>query len=1146
MLLSSTLSSRTRQIELKARCNVSTIDFLGKIWYYKHYNANFFKDAENMQHLIGSQLAKTYRSKDDENDENESGLLIQCDYIKNKSIESWISSYIDFTDFSTELNMTDTYNYKPSKKEVCITALSKGKWIKTNPKIWETNQTYYKINESTHEIQSVISATDPIITGKITAKSKAVSTKATKATKGTKATKSAKPASGVSMPTSGKKQTDVSYLDQHITAVMSLHDTRKCSKYLPDKEIYQFSEILQEDNCCLPFAVIKKSEHNRSIVQDCQQLFVQNLHKTFSIEADIANIGMISVPKTSPLLKDPSESVVLLYYCDGNIRFDTLSDQRRWWKSIQSDIDSDPKKSNFKYFELNNNKYQQRYHIEFDIYKPGTSIPMLIMETGKKLPVSPSTCYPRTREDLPSTLKFKQENHFEPKLPFFTRSQLENALKIAFPGINTDSFRQIANNSISFQRKNCLMSLLKDLDKHKCKEPEGTIVFNTAFSQKENNKNAICELLYYCDCASSKEGEHLAFINKPLSSSKKRKRKKKKEAKCSFEPVNLDEKVSFPENLNFENTVKNTDIGFADVFKSLYKDRYIYNPEDSCFYYFDGNVWQQDKTGGFTDTLIASKLSSCMDEHIKEFEDEQDREESRQKLNKPLLNKLRKKMKDMTDQRKRLTNGYSKVKTFIKPLITDKYFGRKIVHPGKLAASNGFIDLRTLNIDAFKPRDYVTEKCDFAYYKCSCKPGECMKRDEHGNIQCNSIIAKQMQKLDDIIREIMGCDCENDDGTLKYGDDLYYHFMWAIGYGLSGEGNKKYLMYCHSPANSGKSLLLEAITEIMPQYFGVVPKGALFGKKSANGPTPELVLIQDKRAGFCDEVGKDDHFDDRNAKALTGRSKIEWRKMGGEYQVTKFKIVPYVAANQYVEIDCLDPAFWDRLMPILFPIHFSRKGKGVSKDTKKGTERLRDETIVDKFETEPYLIAYFNWVVRSCAYFYSDIDKPIPKPIIDKINELKKESFALDEFINNSDNYEFSDDDADKVPIKAFYDEFKKYAQDNNIKSKMGYSLTQFRNMIREMSKESNGYDRKISIDDSKGKTVKSCIKGIKQTFGVINVNQEYSHTGKYSSYRPMSPTQNSKRPRNDDDDDDDASIQPPGFDPTKPKKQKIDNLEYV
>ena len=128
----------------------------------------------------------------------------------------------------------------------------------------------------------------------------------------------------------------------------------------------------------------------------------------------------------------------------------------------------------------------------------------------------------------------------------------------------------------------------------------------------------------------------------------------------------------------------------------------------------------------------------------------------------------------------------------------DKKFNAKLEHTGKIAAENGLVDLKTGKISIFKPQDYISKKCNFAYYKCTCKPGTCFEADASGNIKCNSIISGKMQKTINIIKQVMGCDVETPNGDLVYQDRLFWHFIWCVGYALSGEGNRKYLT---SPSN---------------------------------------------------------------------------------------------------------------------------------------------------------------------------------------------------------------------------------------------------------------------------------------------------------------------------------------------------------
>lgn len=1083
---------KNRQIELKARCNVSSINFIGKVWYYKHYDAIFFKDVEDRKRLIGQQLAKLSKTKTTNNE----SFLIECNYVKNSATETWISDYGNIDDFCSKMFPSeddsidisdDSHKHKLAKQEVYITSLSEGKWIKTNPRIWETNQTYYKIDETTQEIKAIIPSKDPIITGKVTARTGKVTATATKKTSDTQKI----------IPTDNKVDT---FLDQHITAVMSTNSTIS-KKYLPTEETYQFNQIVQEENQTVPYLVVRGIKHNISFLKQIKELFANYFEKTFDIPVDLKYFCYRQIPVTSPLLHYPNEYAIVMYYIDPklDLRFESLSHQKAWWKSLQQLIDSSFKFSHYRYFTKKGNMYEEKYYIDFDVYESHTSLPLFVGKHGQI--VCPGTCYSKYHDNeeynIRKPLKFITNNKYTTSpLVSFTQAHLEGVLKVAFPDITTDSFHQVIDNQVTFNRKNCIMEIVEE--NHICKESSGTLIFNTLFKKTPKTKDVACELRYKCECCPTNTGERIAHIYKTTNSNKQT-QKRTPEQDSIFEPVTLDEELKFPDDMHFEDTVKNTDIGSAEVFEKLYKKRYVYNPKDDSFYYFKGDVWEQDKRPYvFTDSIIAGKLSSCMDEHISELNDELDRELNRQIQNKGTINKLNYRIKKCNDQRSRLTDGRSRVKTFIKTRIEDKNFGSRLQHPGKIAASNGFVDLKTGTINAFRPKDYVTKKCKYAYYKCSCEPGTCFDKDKNGNIKCNSIISNKLKQIDDIIREIQGCDVELPDGSLKYEERLYRHWMWCIGYGLSGAGNRKYLMYCHSPANSGKTLLLDAVIEVMGEYFGVIPKGALFGRKGSNGPSPELVMIKGIRGGFCDEVGKDDKIDDRNAKGLTGRSRMEFRGMCQEYESQKFKLVPFIAANMYVEISCLDPALWDRFMPVIFPMHFARSG--VLKENKQGTERLRNDSLVDKFEEEEMKLAYFNWIIRACAYFYNNLEKNPPQEIKDKLKELKKESFALDEFIDQSDRYQFAKEET--VNIKELYDEFKKFAQDNNITSKMGYSLPQFRNMIREMSKD-DSYDRQIEIQEKGGRTAKALIKGIQ--FIGLNTN-EYPEQNQYENLKRDTP----------------------------------------
>ncbi|WP_395048039.1 hypothetical protein, partial [Flavobacterium sp.] len=837
--------------------------------------------------------------------------------------------------------------------------------------------------ENTREIIRVVDPKDPVVTGKVVKLTQKKNTV---------------------VNDDDTKKHEQNLLNHRIKAVTTTINWPR--EYLPKEETFRFNEILRENNCCVPFFLIRGVKYNPSIVHDIKHIILKEMEQYFKIKLSFEAMFTMPVLGPSNVLHEPKESVQMVFYGDPKVRFASLSDQRNWWIYFMKKMEKDL--CHLKYMTYDQGKFNEFNHLDIDIYRENNSIPIYTdvvikngtsnirvyapsigLDKGMSPPVltMPGNGTGNGTQKQKQTTSSSSLSTITSPTPTTTTTtfsdvQLMNVLKLAYPGIKFKLNGTCTKNTIVIKRTKCIFdvdaTITAKLNQVRCPHGIANLIFNTSFERSsEECKDALCQILYECDCTPKKR-KHIAYI----TANTRTVAYDDVNQSLTYEPVTLDEQVVFPDDMNFSEIIKNTDIGCADLFERIYKNRYLYNPLDKRFYYYNGELWVKDNDlDGFTETIISSKMSKCMDIHIAEINDQLTRETSRQNQDRAVISSLTKQLKKCEDQRKRLTDGNSKVKRFIKAKIEDKNFIGKTVHPGKIAANNGLVDLRTMRITNFKPEDFITEKCNFDYYKCSCKPGECFKRDEYNNIQCDSAIKSSMQAVDDIIREIMGCDCIEADGSLRFGDRLYNHFTRMIGYSLTGEGNRKWFMYCHSRQNSGKSLLLETPNDLFTPYYCVVPKGLLFGKKSANGPTPEFVLVMGKRAGFCDEVNKDDKFDDRNTKAVTGRSRIEWRRMGGEYETGKMRLVPFIGVNQHNEMDCMDPAFWDRLMPILFPMQFAREKVDIN--NKVGHLRLRDESIAGKFEgtegNDDFQLAYFNVLMRACGYYYQHAQDEVPK-----------------------------------------------------------------------------------------------------------------------------------------------------------------------
>ena len=145
-----------------------------------------------------------------------------------------------------------------------------------------------------------------------------------------------------------------------------------------------------------------------------------------------------------------------------------------------------------------------------------------------------------------------------------------------------------------------------------------------------------------------------------------------------------------------------------------------------------------------------------------------------------------------------------------------------------------------------------------------------------------------------------------------------------------------------------------------------------------------------------------------------------------EYEIISFDMVPMFATNFNADINVLDVALWDRLMMILFPVAFVR-GK-----PKNHFEKERNEALTNLFRTPRFRVSYFNWLVRSSAFYYQHRNDPIPEVIKQKIKELRRESFALSEFLESTGKYEF--DESSHVKLQEFFNDFKTFARESSEK----------------------------------------------------------------------------------------------------------------
>lgn len=148
-------------------------------------------------------------------------------------------------------------------ENVCITSLSEGRWFNTN--IWETRGSYFEIDGKDYSIKCSVDPKDPKITGKTVKRliSKVPEKVPLKKSAGNGGTKKER----------DELVEDTVSLDDKIRTVVSPITVPR--ELLSTDENFIFNEILRENNCCVPFAILRGIQHNPKAREHIYRIFFE-------------------------------------------------------------------------------------------------------------------------------------------------------------------------------------------------------------------------------------------------------------------------------------------------------------------------------------------------------------------------------------------------------------------------------------------------------------------------------------------------------------------------------------------------------------------------------------------------------------------------------------------------------------------------------------------------------------------------------------------------------------------------------------------------------------------------------------------------------------------------------------------------------
>lgn len=179
--------------------------------------------------------------------------------------------------------------------------------------------------------------------------------------------------------------------------------------------------------------------------------------------------------------------------------------------------------------------------------------------------------------------------------------------------------------------------------------------------------------------------------------------------------------------------------------------------------------------------------------------------------------------------------------------------------------------------------------------------------------------------------------------------DLIDYVQRVVGYSLTGSIEDHALFFLYGSGGNGKSVLLDALQEIMGDYASVASMEAFVASRNERHST-DLAMLRGARVVIAQETEGGQYWAEARVKRLTGGGKISARFMKQDNFTFKptFKLV--IAGNHRPSLRNVDEAIRRRLHLIPFTVTISAEE--------------RDPKLSEKLQAEwPGILA---WAIEGC------------------------------------------------------------------------------------------------------------------------------------------------------------------------------------
>lgn len=262
-----------------------------------------------------------------------------------------------------------------------------------------------------------------------------------------------------------------------------------------------------------------------------------------------------------------------------------------------------------------------------------------------------------------------------------------------------------------------------------------------------------------------------------------------------------------------------------------------------------------------------------------------------------------------------------------------------------LGVQNGVVDLRDGSFRAGRPEDLVTKSAGAAFDPAAGCPLWLL------------FLATIFPEMPDVVS----------------------YLQRVVGYLLTGLATERVFFIFHGDGANGKSTVVEVLRALLGDYALQALPETFMATKWQRGVNNDIARLAGARFASMSESEEGQRLAEGLVKNLTGGDTVTARFLFREYSEFRSKFKLLLATNHLPEIRGTDPAIWDRLHLVKFPVSISPEERD---------QKLRQKLLAE-------LPGILNWAVAGCLEWQRRGLRP-PEAVANATQEYREELDLLD------------------------------------------------------------------------------------------------------------------------------------------------------